>query len=483
LVQFSQIFLDIILTDSAGTVTHRWIGRNPKIYCICKTAEILRQYPKTHLVLAKKFKKKHEKQSEKAKKPSEPTKSQKTRPTPISWIVFFLTISLVILSLIPVVFPSLIVSGFTQVNDLERFGISGKQIDPYEAGPLAGALFVTSGIVFSLTILHFKNKLPQFISKAFQFIFDFEISKKVAIISMVIILTIYVAASVNELAEEEQWEDYISIKQRLETWSPDQITRAFEPHVNYFLISSSMILFGNYAVVPFLASIALVIIVYFFTKQITNKRFAGLVAAIILLQSNVFLTFDTSVAYTNFWILFYLLSLYFMYKAWPLSPISYIASIPAKALTVTFLPMSIYFLLRCSISRKKKMIIAGTIIGIVIIGATASSEANLTGSVQQESFISDEFWIGFASFATQLRFDGLVILFLVPLIVGLLLTSTKNKHTESMMVLIGGMLLIAPMLTGFTDQTNQPYRFVSLVTFFAIGVGILLSKSTENHSV
>jgi len=426
--------------------------------------------------------KKHNKQEKHAPKSSkessqEPSRFEKTKPSPISWIVFLFTISMVVLSLIPVVFPSLIVAGFTQVNDLERFDILGKQIEPYEAGPLAGALFVTFGIVFGLAILHFKNKLPQSISKAFQFIFDFEVSKKVAIISMVVILAIYVAASANELAEEEQWEDYIGVKKRLETWSPDQMIRSFEPHVNYFFISSSMILFGNYAVIPFLASIALVIMVYFFTKQITNKRFAGLVAAIILLQSNVFLTFDTSVAYTNFWILFYLLSLYFMYKAWPLSPISYIASIPAKALTVTFLPMSIYFLLRCSISRKKKMIIAGVIIGVVIIGAAASSEANLTGGTQQESFISDEFWIGFASFATQLRFDVLVILFLVPLIVGLLLTSTKNKHAESMMVMIGGMLLIAPFLTGFSDQTNQPYRFVPFVTFFAVGVGILLSKA------
>jgi len=230
--------------------------------------------------------------------------------------------------------------------------------------------------------------------------------------------------------------------------------------VRFFFISSSMILFGNYAVIPFLASIALVIMVYFFTKQITNKRFAGLVAAVILLQSNIFLTFDTSVAYTNFWILFYLLSLYFMYKVWPLSPISYIASISAKALTVTFLPMSIYFLLRCSISRKKKMIISGIIIGIIIIGAAASSEENLTGGAQQESFISDEFWIGFASFATQLRFDALVILFLIPLVVGLLFASTKNKHAESMMVMIGGMLLITPFLTGFTDQTKERWSIL-----------------------
>ncbi len=263
---------------------------------------------KDHDSLGKKFKKRQEKQAKEssAEKPPESSKLQKIRPNTISWIVFLFTIFMVVLSLIPVVFPSLIVAGFTEVNELERFDISGKQIEPYEAGPLAGALFVTSGIVFGLAILHFKNKLPQSISKAFQFIFDFEVSKKVAIVSMVIILAIYVAASANELAEEEQWEDYIGVKKRLETWSPDQMIRSFEPHVNYFLISSSMILFGNYAVIPFLASITLVIMVYFFTKQITNKRFAGLVAASILLQSNVFLTFDTSVAYTHFWILFYL---------------------------------------------------------------------------------------------------------------------------------------------------------------------------------
>ena len=186
--------------------------------------------------MGKKFKKRQEKQAPESstEKPPESSKLQKIRPSPISWIVFFFTISMVVLSLIPVVFPSLIVANFTQVNDLERFDISGKQIEPYEAGPLAGALFVTSGIVFGLAILHFKNKLPQSISKGFQFIFDFEVSKKVAIISMVVILAIYVAASANELAEEEQWEDYIGVKKRLETWSPDQIANSIQPHVRYF---------------------------------------------------------------------------------------------------------------------------------------------------------------------------------------------------------------------------------------------------------
>ena len=88
--------------------------------------------------------------------------------------------------------------------------------------------------------------------------------------------------------------------------------------------------------------------------------------------------------------------------------------------------------------------------------------------------------MGFVSFANQLRFDGLIMLFMIPLIVGLFLVSKNGvKHGESIMVLISGILLIAPILTGFTNQTNQPYRFVHLVVFFAVGVGVLLSDRSN----
>jgi len=42
--------------------------------------------------------------------------------------------------------------------------------------------------------------------------------------------------------------------------------------------------------------------------------------------------------------------------------------------------------------------------------------------------------------------------------------------------MIAGMLVIVPLISGFTEITNQPYRLVPLVFFFAIGVGTLLSK-------
>jgi len=74
--------------------------------------------------------------------------------------------------------------------------------------------------------------------------------------------------------------------------------------------------------------------------------------------------------------------------------------------------------------------------------------------------------------------DGLITLFLLPLVVGLFIASRKRvQQAESLMVLITGVLLSAPLLGGFTLIWNQPYRFIPLVFFFAIGVGIILSRN------
>ena len=124
----------------------------------------------------------------------------------------------------------------------------------------------------------------------------------------------------------------------------------------------------------------------------------------------------------------------------------------------------------------KDIILAG-----VVIAMTGSNIGGIAG--EQEEFDWDEFSLGFTSFSFQLRFDGLVLVFILPLIVGLFIAARHGiEHADSILVLIGGMLFIAPIVTGFTELTNQPYRFVPLVVFFAIGVGVLLSKRQVSQS-
>ena len=420
--------------------------------------------------MRKKEKKKFE-SSEKIEK-SDITSNKVKNSQIIPWIVFLFSISIVLISFVSVFFPALILASDTVTIP----GLESVAPDPFETGVWSVGVIVSSIIIFGLTFLYFKNKLPNFLASLFSKVFVFELSKKSAFIVLLILLVIYIATSSTELSNQEIFADYEGVKNRLDVWPPDPIN-SFEPHVKYFFLKSSIILFGNDRVIPLLASAALLIVTYFLTKTITQKRFAGIVSVVIIMQSNVFLIYDTTVSYTNFWILFYVLSLYLVYRFWPLSPVSYLLSIPSKALTAAFLPMSIYFILRSNISRKQKMITAGITTGIILAGGLASIGGFSTTQGTEEEFNAKEFQMGFTSFAYQLRFDGLVMLFMIPLMVGLFLVSRSGiKHGESIMVLISGMLLIAPILTGFTNQTNQPYRFVPLVVFFAIGVGVLLSK-------
>ena len=413
--------------------------------------------------------------------------SQLKTKNPLLWIVFLFSVSIVLISLISVIFPAILVSSEPQIP-----GVIDTSPNSFEVGVWAGPLIITNIIVLGMTFLYFKNKLPSGISKSYEKLFKFEVSNKVTIIIIAIILSVYIIGTIPELQTEEKWADFQPIEQRVkEAIRDDRFTiedaiyghpiyPIFEPHTNYTLLIISEQVFGNLKIIPFLASITLLITTYFITKSITKKRFAGIISMIILIQSNVFLSYDTSPTYSNFWILFYLLSLYFVYRVWPLSPIAYIISIPAKALTAIFLPFSLYFILKSNISRNKKIILLVSISAIIIAGGLASISGSLEGVSKSEEFDEKEFWMGFSSFSYQLRFDGIVILFMLPLIVGLFIASRNGiRHADSLMVLISGMLIIAPILTALTDQTNQPYRFVPLVTFFAIGVGILLSKSSD----
>ena len=96
----------------------------------------------------------------------------------------------------------MIATSFTTVNDLEQFEVSGGKVEQFETGPLAAPLFITSGVVFELAILHFKNKLPKKITNSVKFIFSFEVSKRLAMVG-VWFLAIYVSVRAVELSSKK----------------------------------------------------------------------------------------------------------------------------------------------------------------------------------------------------------------------------------------------------------------------------------------
>jgi len=387
------------------------------------------------------------------------------------------------ISLISVIFPALI-SETVSISDLEKLGISQHEEESFQTGSLAGVLILINGIVFGAYVL--KNKIPEKISTPFKKIVSFQISKKLTILTIIVILSIYTIATIPEFEKNEEFDDFTTMEERLKlSILVDRFTiedvinknpnySIAEPHVKYTLLIISEKIFEDFRVIAFFASVSLLLLTYLVTESITKNRFAGLISLILVIQSNLFLSFDTSAVYSNFWILFYLLSLYVITKVWFASPILFGVSIFCKMLTAVFAPMSIFFILNSDISKNQKIIMTSSMIvllavgGIVFLGTQESDKVS--------SFETDRFWEGFTSFAFQMRLDPLTILFLIPLIFGLFLSSKKFKHANSISILIAGVLLSGPILAGMTDQTNQPYRFIPVIVFFAIGVGMLFPK-------
>jgi hypothetical protein len=387
--------------------------------------------------------------------------------------VFLITLEIVLISLTAVVFPALITRTVSPV------AIS--IVDPLEPGILTIPILLTNFVILGLGIAYFKGKLPYQIIKSIKFIFNFEVSKKVALVVLVIILGLYIAFTINELSSEEALGDYSRVKRSVEAWSFEDLQELdrLRPHVRTFLLSVSLNYLDNIRIIPFLASISLLILTYLITLELSKKRFAGLVSVVIILQSPVFLKYDTTATYENFWTVFYIFSLYTIYKFWPLSPFAWILSILSKPITSIFLPMTLFLVYKANISRRKKIALTMTYITIssIALGIVFSMDTNVVGGTGEIEFVERFFWNGFVSLAFQLRYDYLVILFLLPLTFGLFIASQKGIiQSDSILMLIAGILFSAPILTGFTDITNQPYRFVPLVVFFAMGVGVILTK-------
>jgi len=403
----------------------------------------------------------------------------KLKKNPVSLIVFLATISIVLLSLTSVVFPALILRTLGGFED-------SVGIDPFEPGSLAHPFLITNFIIFGLMLLHYKKKLPTIITKSIKFIFNFEISSKLAFFVITIIIGIYIVVNLDELFNGQFYPDYhIRVEFFLRNYDVTKIDGVgLTKHIALFLTSSSMELFGNYKVVPFIASISLLVLTYFFTFEITKKRFAGIVAMVIVLSSKIFWFSDTSVAYPNYWILFYLLSLYLVCKKWPLSPISYVLSYTSKSLTAIFFPMTLFFIYRASIVKKKKILLF-TSYGIILllgVGVLILLGQSVGLGPSTFEFKSHDFWGGFSTFSSTFRIDSHVLLFLLPLTVGLFIASRKGVlHADSIMFFISTMLLYSPVLGALTLASNPPYRFIPMIVFFAIGVGVLLSKRTKEQ--
>ena len=392
----------------------------------------------------------------------------------IVWFICAIGIFVVLLSSVSIVFPGLIIS----IVDVNLFG------EPFEIGTMGIPFIIINIIVFSLIFLHLKKRLPEIFTIISEKIFSFDLSKRNSFVILGIILTIYIATSANELSinEVEQYGDYLVLERAVNVW-PEQeaenkyLAEQLDRHVRMALLVASEEVFHNIKVIPYLASIFLLITTYFLTVKLSDRNFTGLVAVILILQSSTFYIYDTIAVYENFWVLFYVFSIYLIFKKPKFSSIFFILSIFSKAIFVLWLPISILVTLLSDIPKNKKIFVITTHIVVIIISLIIFQYSDTVYGNVIDIEVS-EFWIGFTTLASNLRFDIVLLLLLLPVSAGLFLKARNgSKNSISLIVLISGTILVTPILEMITDYYFvYPYRYVPLVVFFAIGLSTLFSK-------
>ena len=393
--------------------------------------------------------------------------------------IFIATIIVIFLIYTPIVFPALFSSLVGSYSDTIN--------NPFEFGHQAFILIISNVIILGFGFAYYKQKLPIQLQNIIERVRSFEISKKTTIIVFIIIMGIYIGLSAPELFLDEalQWDDYIVLETALELWPDGESDNPYvqeqnDRYVRMFLLDTSLNTFQNIKFLPFIASIAVVFFTYLLTTQICQKRFAGIISMIVLLQSSIFLKYDTIAVYENFWVLIYLISLYVLKKGWFLSPIFYILAVFSKAYVAPFFIMTLFSTYRSKISRKTKLAILLSYV-VIIITAVVVIFAGETLYPKVFEIDPPSLILGFAATAFQFRGDLFILVMLLPVSIWLfILAKNRLKEADSILFLIFGTILAGPVLVMMTYFYEVlPYRLIPLIVFVAIGIGLFFSKRSK----
>ena len=395
----------------------------------------------------------------------------------ITSAAFLFSIGIIGVSIISVIFPALIIS------QTYEFPLD---LNPFEISPWILPIFFSAIFLIIFGFLHYKKKLPFTLSNAINQIINFEISKRISIILGISILSIYIGLSVPELFidESEQWPDFLVLESALNIWpSTDHLSVYVKEqntrYVRMILLDFSQEFFENIKLLPFVASIFTVIFTALITIQISKKRLAGIIAMLVLLSSTTFTDFDTIAVYENFWVLFYLISLYSINKRWwHASPVSFILSIFTKAFIATYFWMNLFYIYRATIPKRTKLFLFGSY-GL-ILGITYWIFENGRSIIYDDIVRYDlnAFLDGFTGWGNSMQLDPFAIVIILPLTVMLFFKSRNGlKQADSIMILIAGSILAGPLISLITDfYFILPYRFIPFIVAMAIGIGVFLSK-------
>ena len=197
----------------------------------------------------------------------------------LSYGVFAFSVSIVLLCCVSVIFPALILSTNSEFSELPFYT---PQVDPFEIGVLTIPFLILNGIVLLIGIVYYKKNY------SLNGLFNFDVSKKNTAVIITIILLAYIITAVPEFETKEEFPDFLKIEMRLneairdnrftieDAINGNQNYSSIEPHVKYSLLIISEKIFGDYRVIAFFASIALLVVTFLLQKKLQKKEFQEL---------------------------------------------------------------------------------------------------------------------------------------------------------------------------------------------------------------
>ncbi|MBC8502935.1 MAG: hypothetical protein H8D35_07445 [Nitrosopumilus sp.] len=137
----------------------------------------------------------------------------------------------------------------------------------------------------------------------------------------------------------------------------------------------------------------------------------------------------------------------------------------------------LWILLDIQLKNRKKIFLGFAIIIFVVLMAFFTQNLDYTNN---SGFSLEKMFFSFNEISNSLRFDSLLIIVLIPVLV-LLYLQSNNFHSRKIFVLFGIFITMISqvLLYGIIDMTIQPYRFVPLIVFISIGFGIIFSKESD----
>ncbi len=315
-------------------------------------------------------------------------------------------------------------------------------------------------------------------------ILNFELSKKHSMLLFFGILFCFIIPQLHILYLNESGHDYFYVEQSVNGWSLESLDH-FNLHTKFGLLHISQYFLGNIRILPFVSSVLLLVLTFELTRKLTNKRLSGIVSMAVLASCQLFYAYDMRATFPVFWVTFYLASLYVVTtKYWFLSPFFFLLSIDAKPLILLLTPFSMYFFQTTIPNQTYKrlaqishLVIFAICTGIYFDGTNITFSK--VGFYPQHIINAVSDWWVFL-----LVIDRWVALFTPLLMFNLFICGTHGyKNANSIFLLMLGMILSSVFLSLFTDMTNQPYRFIPLEVFFAIGIGIMISNNPSQKHV